>query len=55
VLTGAKGTISIFSANGAQLLSVQANEGETRLNVQSLPTGVYIVKCGKAAFKFMKK
>ena len=55
VLTGAKGTISIFSANGAQVLSVQANEGETRLNVQSLPTGVYIVKCGKAAFKFMKK
>ena len=55
VLTGAKGTISIFSANGAQVLSVQANEGETRLNVQSLPTGVNIVKCGKAAFKFMKK
>ena len=55
VLTGAKGTISIISANGAQVLSVQANEGETRLNVQSLPTGVYIVRCGKAAFKFMKK
>ena len=55
VLTGAKGTISIFSANGAQVLSVKACEGETRLNVQSLPTGVYIVKCGKAAFKFMKK
>ena len=55
VLTGAKGTISIFSANGTQVLSVKASEGETRLNVQTLPTGVYIVRCGKAAFKFMKK
>jgi len=55
VLTGAKGTISIISANGAQVLSVQASEGETCINVQTLPTGVYIVRCGKAAFKFMKK
>ena len=55
VLTGAKGTISIFSANGTQVLSVKASEGETCINVQTLPTGVYIVRCGKAAFKFMKK
>ena len=56
LLTGAKGRVSIYSANGTQVLSVQANEdGETVLNVQALPTGVYMVKCGKATFKFMKK
>lgn len=56
VLTGAKGRVSIYSANGTQVLSSQTNEeGETCLNVQTLPTGVYVVKCGKAAFKFMKK
>lgn len=56
VLTGAKGIVSIYSANGTQVLSDLANDnGKTSLNVQTLPTGVYMVKCGKATFKFMKK
>ena len=56
VLTGAKGRVSIYSANGTQVLSVQASEdGETSLNVRGLPHGVYVVKCGKASFKFIKK
>ena len=56
LLSGAKGRVSIYSVNGTQVLSVQANEdGEACLNVRGLPHGVYVVKCGKAAFKFIKK
>ena len=54
VLTGAKGNVSIYSANGTQVLSAPANEnGKTCLNVQTLPMGVYVVKCGKVPLHYL--
>ncbi len=55
ILTGAKGAVTVFAANGVQMLKAEATDGKTRLNVQGLPHGVYVVKCGKASFKFIKK
>lgn len=54
VLTGAKGNVSVYAADGALLLTIQAADVETRLDVHTLPQGIYVVKCGRAAFKFTK-
>ncbi len=55
IVTGAKGTISIFAADGVQKLTTKAAEGQTRINVQGWAQGIYVIKCGKTAFKFIKK
>lgn len=55
VLTGAKGTVSVYATDGRRMFSTEATGGVTRLNVQTLSSGIYVVKCGKAAFKFIKK
>ena len=54
-LVGATGQVEIFSLSGVKKLEFKANGGETRLDVSSLQSGTYIVRCGKKAFKFIKK
>jgi hypothetical protein len=54
-LVGATGQVEIFSLSGVKKLEFKANGGETRLDVSSLQSGTYLVRCGKKAFKFIKK
>lgn len=54
-LVGATGQVEIFSLSGVKKLEFKANGGETRLDVSSLQSGTYIVRCGKKTFKFIKK
>ena len=54
-LVGVKGTIDVYSVNGMKVTTVHATGQETIINVSSLPSGVYIVKCGNQSFKFNKK
>ena len=54
-LIGATGQVEVFSLSGVKKLEFKANGGETRLDVSSLQSGTYIVRCGKKAFKFIKK
>ena len=54
-LMGAKGLVEVYSLSGAKLMQVKTQGGETRLNVSSLRSGTYMVRCGEQAFKFIKK
>ena len=54
-LIGATGQVEVFSLSGVKKLEFKANGGETRLDVSSLQSGTYLVRCGKKAFKFIKK
>lgn len=54
-LVGAKGEVELFDLSGMKLRSMIATGQETVIDVATLPTGVYIVRCGKQAFKFNKK
>ena len=54
-LVGASGTIDIYNVSGKKVSSLQASVGETVIDVSQLAPGVYIVKCGKQSFKFIKK
>jgi hypothetical protein len=55
ILIGAKGTISVFNTTGAMFIQMNADGGETVVNIAHLPNGIYIVKTGSQTFKFMKK
>ncbi len=54
-LVGANGTVNVYSVDGVKMLTIDADGQETVINVSSLPSGVYIVKCGNQSFKFNKK
>ena len=54
-LVGATGTVGIYNVSGVNVASATAEGGETTIDVSALPSGVYIVKCGKQSFKFNKK
>ena len=54
-LIGVSGKVSVFDASGKEQLSTVARGGETVVSIAQLPSGVYMVKCGKQTFKFMKK
>lgn len=54
-LIGASGIVELFSLSGAKQLEVTAQGGETRLNVSTLLSGTYVVRCGQQVFKFIKK
>ncbi|MBR7053231.1 MAG: T9SS type A sorting domain-containing protein [Prevotella sp.] len=54
-LVGAKGTIDIYSTSGIKVVTTKATGEETTIDVASLSSGVYVVKCGKQSFKFNKK
>lgn len=46
--------LSIISLTGQTQMIVPVSEGVNRINVQSLPTGVYIVRCGDKRIKMDK-
>lgn len=54
-IIGLTGEISIFDIAGVLQVKVAATGSETIINIGHLPTGVYVVKCGKQSFKFNKK
>lgn len=56
-LTGcAEGTeIKIYDAGGRKMSSTRVATDETVVNVGGLPTGIYVLRAGKTAIKFMKK
>lgn len=56
-LTGcAEGTqITVCDGGGRTVRSVTASDGGTTVDVSALPAGVYILRAGKAAVKFMKR
>ncbi|GEM_PF-3161529 len=54
-LVGAKGTVNVYSVDGVKVATTYAAGQETIINVSSLPSGIYIVKCGNQSFKFNKK
>ena len=54
-IIGAKENIEIFNMAGTKQLQVSPRDSETVINVTTLPSGIYVVKCGKLSFKFTKK
>ena len=54
-LVGVKGTVNVYSVEGVRVATTYAAGQETIINVSSLPSGIYIVKCGNQSFKFNKK
>ena len=54
-LFGVSGDVAIFDANGVQQAKVAASGGETTISVGHLPAGIYVVRVGKQAFKFVKQ
>ena len=54
-LIGVSGEVCLYDANGKMQLSTTAQGGETVVSIAHLPAGVYVVKCGKQTFKFVKK
>lgn len=47
--------MSIYSLNGNLLLTQTANSGTNRIDVTSLPNGLYILRLGNETFKFTKE
>jgi len=47
--------VIIFDSNGRQRLSTKTSGGDTPIDTNMLPSGIYIVKAGNTVFKFIKK
>lgn len=54
-LIGASGMVTVYSLSGMEVASALANGQETIIDLSTLPSGTYILKCGNQSFKFMKK
>ena len=56
-LTGvaAGSNIQVLSLSGVILLTAVSAEGQTVINVQQLPTGIYLLRAGGTTVKFIKK
>ena len=54
-IVGGAGPVEIYNLAGVKVLDTRPTGKETVINVETLSTGTYIVKCGKQSFKFMKK
>ena len=52
---GAATKAVIYSANGQMMTEASVCNGVTTINVEQLIKGIYIVKVGKKALKFIKK
>lgn len=48
-------TAVVYSTGGAKVAESSVNSGVTTVNVESLTSGVYVVKVGKKTLKFVKK
>ena len=51
----AEAPLEIFDAMGRCIIRTKATDGRTQLDVSALPQGVYILRTGNAASKFIKK
>ena len=52
----AEGTqLDIYNAAGAHVMRATAAKGETRLNIEQLKSGVYVICAGNKAVKFVKR
>lgn len=49
------GTLRIFSADGAEVMSRRLGGGAQTVSLASLPKGTYIIKAGSQTLKFRKK
>ena len=45
----------LFNMQGALLLREVATDSQTTLNMQELPAGMYIVRCGSQCAKVVKR
>ena len=54
-IIGAKDCIEIYNMAGMMLHQTAPTSHETVINVGTLPSGLYIAKCGNVSFKFTKK
>lgn len=56
-LTGCKGgeRICIYDAAGREAASANANAGQTDIDISRLAAGVYVLRAGETAVKFIKK
>ena len=54
-IIGVKGLVTIYDVAGKKCSQVEAQGGETIVNVSNLSAGIYVVKTGKQTFKFIKK
>ena len=53
--TAAGQRVTVYSLTGATLLSTVTSDASTTLNVSGLTSGVYVLKVGETAIKFMKR
>lgn len=47
--------VTLYGSNGAKVAAAKSNGGTTTFNVNALPDGVYVIKVGGYASKFIKK
>jgi len=52
---GAATRAIVYSTNGQQMTAAPVSNGVTTINVEQLANGIYIVKVGRKALKFIKK
>ncbi len=50
-----QGEVAVYSLNGVKVASAKAIGGSVDVNVQCLPTGVYILRVGNTSVKIMKQ
>jgi heme/copper-type cytochrome/quinol oxidase subunit 2 len=53
--TEANDVVMLFNMQGALLLREVATDSQTTLNMQELPAGMYIVRCGSQCAKVVKR
>ena len=56
IIEGTEGNqVTIYDTNGRAVRTVSLSKGQTEINVSGLTKGVYIIRAGKEAKKFMNK
>lgn len=54
-ILGSQGEATVYSTAGIAVAKGVPQNGQTVINVSSLPQGTYMVRVGKQTFKFIKK
>jgi hypothetical protein len=54
-LMGFRGTVTVYTSGGQQVLRQSNTSGDLTLDVSSLSPGLYVVRAGTMCFKFLKK
>ena len=47
--------VAVYTVDGRELSATKVSGSETTVNVEGLPAGVYVLRTGKTAVKFMKR